>query len=95
MRRVLADMNARGVIRRIARRPGNGSRQSDMILLTAFEGRKPAPPGRLDDDVEPDNSGPSKQPAKCCSGMWRRCRAGDTRSVYCKLAIPKPLQCAI
>jgi DNA-binding transcriptional regulator YhcF (GntR family) len=36
VRRVLADMDTRGVIRRIPRRRGNGSRQSDMILLTAF-----------------------------------------------------------
>ena len=71
VRRVLADMDTRGVIRRIPRRRGNGSRQSDMILLTAFEGRKPAPPGLLDDDAEPDNSGPSKQPAN-----------GDKRPVW-------------
>ena len=43
VRRVLADMEGRGVIRRIVRRRGNVSRQSDMILLSAFEGRKPAP----------------------------------------------------
>ena len=71
VRRVLADMDTRGVIRRIPRRRGNGSRQSDMILLTAFEGRKPAPPGMLDDDAEPDNSGPSKQPTN-----------GDKRPVW-------------
>jgi len=71
VRRVLADMDARGVIRRIPRRRGNGSRQSDMILLTAFEGRKPAPPGMLDDDEETDNLGPSKQPAN-----------GDKRPVW-------------
>ena len=58
VRRVLADMERRGVIRRIVRRCGNGSRQSDMILLAAFEGRKPAPPGMLDDgpDDGPDGA---------------------------------------
>ena len=58
VRRVLADMERRGVIRRIVRRRGNGSRQSDMILLAAFEGRKPAPPGMLDDgpDDGPDGA---------------------------------------
>ena len=58
MRRVLADMERRGVIRRIVRRRGNGSRQSDMILLAAFEGRKPAPPGMLHDgrDDGPDGA---------------------------------------
>jgi len=71
VRRVLANMDSRGVIRRIPRRRGNASRQSDMILLTAFEGRKPAPPGMLDDDADPDNSGPSKQPAN-----------GDKRPVW-------------
>jgi len=54
VRRVLADMERRGVIRRIVRRRGNGSRQSDMILLAAFDGRKPAPPGML--DVGPDGA---------------------------------------
>ena len=67
VRRVLADMERRGVIRRIIRRRGNGSRQSDMILLAAFDGRKPAPPGMLDDgpDNGPDEveSGRSDQPA--------------------------------
>ena len=71
VRRVLADMELRGVIRRIVRRRGNGSRQSDMILLAAFEGRKPAPPGMLDDDAEPKKSGRSKQPAN-----------GDKRPVW-------------
>jgi hypothetical protein len=67
VRRVLADMERRGVIRRIVRRRGNGSRQSDMILLAAFEGRKPAPPGMLDDgpDDGPDIAeiGAPDQPA--------------------------------
>lgn len=63
VRRVLAAMDARGVIRRIARRRGNGSRQSDMILLAAFEGRKPAPPGMLDGEEEPGEPGPPTQPA--------------------------------
>ena len=63
VRRVLMAMDGRGVIRRIARRRGNGSRQSDMILLSAFAGRKPAPPGMLDDEEEPGDPGPSDQPA--------------------------------
>ncbi len=67
VRRVLLAMEQRRVIRRIARRRGNGSRQSDMILLAAFEGRKPAPPGMLDDEDEPgetgDRPGPPAQPA--------------------------------
>ena len=63
VRRVLAAMDARGVIRRIARRRGNGSRQSDMILLAAFEARKPAPPGMLDGGEEPGEPGPPMQPA--------------------------------
>ncbi|MBW7057523.1 helix-turn-helix domain-containing protein [Paracoccus bogoriensis] len=63
VRRVLAAMDARGVIRRIARRRGNGSRQSDMILLAAFEARKPAPPGMIDGEEEPGEPGPSRQPA--------------------------------
>ena len=53
VRRTLVSLEARGVIRRIARRRGNGSRQSDMILMSAFTGRKPAPPGMLEDDEEP------------------------------------------
>jgi hypothetical protein len=80
VRRVLADMERRGVIRRIVRRRGNGSRQSDMILLAAFEGRKPAPPGMLDDgpDDVPDGakSGPSDQPA---NGDNRPMRPLDNR----------------
>jgi Helix-turn-helix domain len=64
VRRVLADMERRGVIRRIVRRRDNGSRQSDQILLSAFEGRKPAPPGMLDDGPQGVKSGPSDQPAK-------------------------------
>ena len=63
VRRVLADMERRGVIRRIVRRRGNGSRQSDMILLMAFSARKPAPPGMLDDEGEPSVPCPSRQPA--------------------------------
>jgi hypothetical protein len=58
----LVSLEARGVIRRIARRRGNGSRQSDMILMSAFTGRKPAPPGMLDDDEEPGEPGPADWP---------------------------------
>jgi hypothetical protein len=80
VRRVLADMERRGVIRRIVRRRGNGSRQSDMILLAAFEGRKPAPPGMLDDGPEdgPDGAenNTSDQPA---NGDNRPMRPLDNR----------------
>jgi hypothetical protein len=79
VRRVLADMDIRGVIRRIPRRRSNGSRQSDMILLTAFEGRKPAPPGMLDDDGETDNLGAFKQPA---NGDKRPVRPPDNRPLW-------------
>ena len=63
VRRVLLALEGRRVIRRIVRRRGNGSRQSDMILLAAFEGRKPAPPGMLDDEEEPGETDPADQPA--------------------------------
>jgi DNA-binding transcriptional MocR family regulator len=63
VRRVLADMERRGVIRRIIRRRGDGSRQSDMILLAAFEGRKPAPPGMLDDGPDRTEIDAPDQPA--------------------------------
>jgi hypothetical protein len=63
VRRTLVSLEARGVIRRIARRRGNGSRQSDMILMSAFTGRKPAPPGMLDDDEEPGDPGSADEPA--------------------------------
>jgi len=63
VRRVLADMERRGVIRRIVRRRGNGSRQSDMILVAAFEGRKPAPPGMLDDGPDGTEMGAPDQSA--------------------------------
>ena len=76
VRRVLADMERRGVIRRIVRRRGNGSRQSDMILLAAFEGRKPAPPGMLDDGPDGAESDPSDQPA---NGDNRPTRPLDNR----------------
>jgi hypothetical protein len=76
VRRVLADMDTRGVIRRIPRRRGNGSRQSDMILLAAFEGRKPAPPGMLDDGPDGAESGPPDQPA---NGDNRPMRPLDNR----------------
>lgn len=80
VRRVLADMERRGVIRRIVRRRGNGSRQSDMILLAAFEGRKPAPPGTLDDGPDDGSEGietcPSDQPA---NGDNRPLRPLDNR----------------
>jgi hypothetical protein len=76
VRRVLADMERRGVIRRIVRRRGNGSRQSDMILLAAFEGRKPAPPGMLDDGPDGAENDPSDQPA---NGDNRPMRPLDNR----------------
>ena len=76
VRRVLADMEARGVIRRIVRRRGNGSRQSDMILLSAFEGRKPAPPGILDEGPDDCDFGLSDQPA---NGDNRPLRPLDNR----------------
>jgi hypothetical protein len=57
VRRTLVRLEARGVIRRIARRRGNGSRQSDMILMSAFTARKPAPPGMIDDDEESGDPG--------------------------------------
>ncbi len=76
VRRVLADMERRGVIRRIVRRRGNGSRQSDMILLSAFEGRKPAPPGMLDDGPDGTEIDPSDQPA---NGDNRPTRPLDNR----------------
>ena len=72
VRRVLADMEGRGVIRRIVRRRGNGSRQSDMILLSAFEGRKPAPPGLLDE-------GPDEGPDHCDFGLSDQPANGDNR----------------
>jgi hypothetical protein len=62
VRRTLVRLEARGVIRRIARRRGNGSRQSDMILMSAFDGRKPAPPGMLDDE-EPGDPGSADEAA--------------------------------
>ncbi len=76
VRRVLADMEGRGVIRRIVRRRGNGSRQSDMILLSAFEGRKPAPHGMLDDGPDDGDFGLSDQPA---NGDNRPLRPLDNR----------------
>jgi hypothetical protein len=62
VRRTLVRLEAKGVIRRIARRRGNGSRQSDMILMSAFVGRKPAPPGMIDDDEEPGDPGSADEP---------------------------------
>ena len=76
VRRVLADMEGRGVIRRIVRRRGNGSRQSDMILLAAFQGRKPAPPGVLDEGPDDGEFGPLDQPA---NGDNRPLRPLDNR----------------
>ena len=76
VRRVLADMEHRGVIRRIVRRRGNGSRQSDMILLSAFEGRKPAPPGMLDDGPDGTEIDAPDQPA---NGDNRPIRPLDNR----------------
>lgn len=64
VRTILHRFEAWGVVRRIARRRGNGSRQSDMILLAGFEGRKPAPPGML----EGGDDGPGEQaeePSAC------------------------------
>lgn len=63
VRRTLVRLEAKGVIRRMSRRRGNGSRQSDMILMSAFTGRKPAPHGMLDDDEEPDDPGSADEPA--------------------------------
>jgi len=76
VRRVLADMERRGVIRRIVRRRGNGSRQSDMILLAAFDGRKPAPPGMLDDGPDGTEIDAPDQPA---NGDNRPIRPVDNR----------------
>ncbi len=67
VRQVLADMEHRGVIRRIVRRRGNGSRQSDMILLAAFEGRKPAPPVMLDDGPDGVEIDAPDQPANAAA----------------------------
>lgn len=76
VRRTLVSLEARGVIRRIARRRGNGSRQSDMILMSAFAGRKPAPHGMIDDDEEPGhpdsaNPPPSPDNRTVCPGINR------------------------
>lgn len=76
VRRVLADMELRGVIRRIVRRRGNGSRQSDMILLAAFEGCKPAPPGMMDDSPDGAEIDAPDQPA---NGDNRPIRPLDNR----------------
>lgn len=54
VRTILRRLETRGVVRRIPRRRGNGSRRSDIVLLTAFEGRKPAPPGMLGEDDNDD-----------------------------------------
>ena len=76
VRRVLADMERRRVIRRMVRRRGNGSRQSDMIPLAAFEGRKPAPPGMLDDGPDVAEIDAPDQPA---NGDNRPMRPPDNR----------------
>jgi hypothetical protein len=52
VRSVLQQLERRGVVRRVPRRRGNGSRQSDIILLAGFAGRKPAPPGMIEEDEE-------------------------------------------
>lgn len=52
VRSVLQQLEARGVVRRVPRRRGNGSRQSDIILLAGFAGRKPAPSGLIEDEEE-------------------------------------------
>ena len=45
VRRTLLEFETRGILKRFPRWRRNGSRQSDVILLVAFEGREPAPPG--------------------------------------------------
>lgn len=50
VRSIVQQLEACGVVRRVPRRRGNGSHQSDIILLTAFGGRTPAPPGLIEDD---------------------------------------------
>ncbi|WP_299129439.1 helix-turn-helix domain-containing protein [uncultured Amaricoccus sp.] len=52
VRSVLQRLEGRGVVRRVPRRRGNGSRQSDIILLAAFVGRKPIPPGLIEEDEQ-------------------------------------------
>jgi DNA-binding transcriptional MocR family regulator len=76
VRRTLVSLEARGVIRRIARRRGNGSRQSDMILMSAFTGRKPAAPGMLDDDEKPAEPGPADEPPASATGQIVRLPTG-------------------
>ncbi|MGV8988187.1 MAG: helix-turn-helix domain-containing protein [Cypionkella sp.] len=50
VRTILSRLEGQGVVQRVTRRRDNGSRRSDIILLSAFEGRKPAPPGMFDGD---------------------------------------------
>lgn len=50
VRTILSRLEGQGVVQRVTRRRDNGSRRSDIILLSAFEGRKPAPPGMFDAD---------------------------------------------
>ncbi|MCL5779207.1 helix-turn-helix domain-containing protein [Limibaculum sp. FT325] len=68
VRTILGQLEKRGVVRRIARRRGNGARQSDMILLTAFDGRKQAPAGMLDDpDEGADGSNSQAEEFSACA----------------------------
>jgi hypothetical protein len=48
VRRTLLEFETRGVLNRFPRWRRNGSRQSDVILLVAFQGREPAPPGFIE-----------------------------------------------
>ena len=64
IRRTLGHLESRGVIRRIARRRENGSRQSDLILLETFGGRKPAPPDLIDPLGKAPMEAPTDQAAK-------------------------------
>ena len=52
VRTILSRLEGQGVVQRVTRRRDNGSRRSDIILLSAFEGRKPAPPGLFDGDPD-------------------------------------------
>lgn len=58
VRRILAQMESRGVIRRFERRRSNGSRTSDLILLEAFPDRSPVPQGLPGVNFETDADQP-------------------------------------
>lgn len=60
VRRILVQMERKGVIRRVERRRPGGSRQSDLILLEAFTDRQPAPPGMLGSEGETRGEQPAK-----------------------------------